>query len=259
VLSDSDLHEAQALAEQEDKPLGAVLVEGGYLTQQRLDELESQRQQMPVGLMDAAGRLPLEACVSPVDTTGLDVLPAGVPLNQGAGSLSPAALHQVIEAARSQYDVILMDTGPVLGSLEASMVATEADGVVFIVSRGDQKSLAMRSLDALHSISATVSGIVFNQADEADMQRSSYTAASFSQGSRTGVRSRNGSRRGGDKRAASRRPLLPRDQTRRYGPLASAVVACDRDIIRSGQKSGERAKSQPTQTATANGNGNGKS
>ncbi len=50
--------------------------------------------------------------------------------NLHASTLSPAALRRLIEEARKHFDTILIDTGPVLGSIEASLVAAAVDAVV---------------------------------------------------------------------------------------------------------------------------------
>jgi Mrp family chromosome partitioning ATPase len=210
VLTEAQLAEVQQQVEADGQSLEEVLTDGGYVTPAALEALEAERERVTIGVMEVADGIELSACLTHPTGDGLSVLPVGASTRHQAGSLSPAALHRVVDAARGMFDIVLIDTGPVLGSLEASMAAVESDGTVFIVSRGDQKSLSFRSLDALHSINAPMAGIVFNHADDDDMLRSSYTATSMP-------------RQPGQRR---RRPLVPRDQTRRYGPLASAVVAC---------------------------------
>jgi Mrp family chromosome partitioning ATPase/uncharacterized protein involved in exopolysaccharide biosynthesis len=218
ALDEATLQQAEARALECGESLETALLALEALDENTLQSLDQQRRQTPIGLMDAASGLALEQCLSPVEAHGLSVLPVGSSDGRGPEALSPRALHRVVSEARQQFDMILMDTGPILGSIEASMVAKESDGVIFIVSRGDQKSLALRSIDAMRSIDAPLAGIVFNHADEQDMQRSSYTAASVSHNGLS--RSQRSAPR------ARRRPLVPRDQVQRYGPLGSAVVAC---------------------------------
>src|SRR5690606_32405068 len=114
----------------------------------------------------------------------------------------------------SQYDVVLIDTGPILGSIEASMAASEADDVVLVVSRGDQKSTVFKSLDSLRSINAHMAGIVFNHASADDVQRSSY--ASVASGP---------SRHGDHLRELE---VLDPDTSARFGPVGSAVASTTR-------------------------------
>ena len=72
--------------------------------------------------------------------------------------------------------MILVDTGPVPGSIEASMVAAEADEVILVVSRGEHRQPVQHSVDYLHSIGARLAGVVFNRARPHDMQRSGYSS-----------------------------------------------------------------------------------
>jgi Mrp family chromosome partitioning ATPase len=85
------------------------------------------------------------------------------------------ALRSVIKQARELYDTVLIDTGPVPGSLEASAVAAAADAVVLVVSRGEQRPLAEKSIRHLHDIGASVAGLVFNRAEQRDMDLTATT------------------------------------------------------------------------------------
>ena len=49
--------------------------------------------------------------------------------------------------------MILVDTGPILGSIEASLVCAAADGVVLAVSRGQSRPLVEKSLTSRSYIS----------------------------------------------------------------------------------------------------------
>ena len=64
-------------------------------------------------------------------------------VNNPAG-LSPQSVRDLLKQARAHFDVVLVDTGPVLGSIEASMVAGAVDGVILAVSRGQDRSLINR-------------------------------------------------------------------------------------------------------------------
>ena len=68
--------------------------------------------------------------------------------------------------------MILIDTGPILGSIEASLVCAAADGVVLAVSRGQSRPLVEKSLAHLTGIGARLAGVVFNRAQANDFERS---------------------------------------------------------------------------------------
>jgi Mrp family chromosome partitioning ATPase len=86
-----------------------------------------------------------------------------------ASSLSPSAIGTLFDEARKRFDTILIDTGPVPGSLEASIAAAQADGVIAIISRGESRRVVERCLEHLRTVGASLMGIVFNRANEADM------------------------------------------------------------------------------------------
>jgi Mrp family chromosome partitioning ATPase len=81
-------------------------------------------------------------------------------------------LRRLIGEARKHYDTILIDSGPILGSIEASPVAANADGVILAVSRGQQRPLVEKALAQLTAIRATIAGVVFNRAQAKDFDRS---------------------------------------------------------------------------------------
>ncbi len=180
-------------------------VVGGGLTRRLLGSAHE-----PKGLLDACAGQPLDKCVMQVGNKSVDVLPLGNANPHSAGLLSPRALRTLIAAARERYDFVIIDTGPVLGSLEASMAAPEVDGVVMVISRGDQKAAVSRSVEHIRALGANVAGLVFNHALEQDLVHSSY--GSFVSQSRSVPGSRP-------------QPASDAFNAARFGPLGSAVAS----------------------------------
>jgi polysaccharide biosynthesis transport protein len=120
------------------------------------------------GVLEAISGENLDECVAPTAIPGLSILPLGQANAEHIGSLSPAMLKDVLAHAREKYDVIIVDTGPIMGSLEAAMVATQADDVVMVLSNGENRAAAQRSLQYLESVGAKVAGFVFNRATPRD-------------------------------------------------------------------------------------------
>jgi Mrp family chromosome partitioning ATPase len=73
--------------------------------------------------------------------------------------------------------VILVDTGPIPGSIESSVACSQVDGVVITVSRGEQGPLVKRASEHLRDIGARALGMVFNRATPEDFS-SSYGSMS---------------------------------------------------------------------------------
>ncbi|MDH3583382.1 MAG: hypothetical protein OER86_04125 [Phycisphaerae bacterium] len=165
LVSLDQIEQAIDLARREDKRLGEALVELGYLGQEDLDQALLLQDRMPVGLLDALDGEPLEDCVAPTGFDGLDILPVGGADARDSSRMSPSSFRQLLNEARKHYDMVLVDTGVTPDSIEASHAAVEADGVVFVLSSGEQRGRAERSIDYLDSIGARVAGIVFNKAD----------------------------------------------------------------------------------------------
>lgn len=113
----------------------------------------------------------------------LDLMPAGIAEGFEAEQLSSQAMEDLLASLRTRYDAVVIDTGPILGSLEANAVVPHTDQVVLVVSRGQNTRLVKVAIDRLHRFHAGRIGLVFNRATRADIERST-SAASISVRSR---------------------------------------------------------------------------
>jgi capsular exopolysaccharide synthesis family protein len=124
------------------------------------------------GVLEAMAARDIGPFIRTTDVADLSFLPVGRAMGGYTGTISPAAVRRLVDEARKQFDVILIDTGPILGSIEASPVAVASDGVVLCVSRGQQRQLVDRALAHMHAIGAKLAGVVFNRAQAHDFERS---------------------------------------------------------------------------------------
>jgi Mrp family chromosome partitioning ATPase len=116
-----------------------------------------------------------------IRTTGyplLSVLQLGCSPSTHSGKLSPIAMRNMFDRVADNYDLVLIDCGPVLGSVEAAIVSAEADGVVLVVSRGGDRTAAEDAVNLLNTAGAVVEGIVFNRARHEDVAGSVYSSSS---------------------------------------------------------------------------------
>ncbi len=128
--------------------------------------------QSETGILEAALNRSVLEHIRTTEITDVAILPVGSAGALHASTLSPNALRRIIAEAKKHFDTILIDTGPILGSIEASLVATVADGIVLTVARGQQRQLIEKSLRHLMSIGAKICGVVFNRAQARDFERS---------------------------------------------------------------------------------------
>jgi Mrp family chromosome partitioning ATPase/uncharacterized protein involved in exopolysaccharide biosynthesis len=210
--------EVSAHAKRQGCTMEDAVVELGILTREALEAATSKQLDRQPGVMDVLDNAPLSTAVQSVGVKGLSVLTLGDAEAHEVTRLSPRKLRQLVQTAKKHFDVVLVDTGPVLGSLEAQMVSGQVDGVVIVVSRGAQREMAARALDRLNNAGARTIGFVFNRANEADANH----ASSASQGS---IRSYRESSSGMLHRSL---PAV-RERYDRLGPLASAVAVSTAD------------------------------
>ncbi|MDB5357460.1 MAG: hypothetical protein JWN24_3913 [Phycisphaerales bacterium] len=115
---------------------------------------------------------------------GLFILPAGQGAPQHACAMPSATIRSLLSEAREYFDVVLIDTGPILGSLEASVLAQEVDGVIFTIARGQTRQMVEQAMKRLGSLGVTVIGCIFNRAKPEDFNSSPYGSSSRSASTR---------------------------------------------------------------------------
>ncbi|MGN6370710.1 MAG: exopolysaccharide transport family protein [Phycisphaerae bacterium] len=174
--SPEQIDDALKAAQTESRRLGEILVERKVVTQEQLDQALQHQQESLLGLLDALDGEPVLNCIGATGTPNLDILPLGNANANHAAQLSPRLLRRILTQAREHYDAVIIDTGPVLGSLEACVAAAEADGVVLTVSRGGLRSLAQSAIAQLDAVGAHVLGIVFNRALAEDITSSGFSS-----------------------------------------------------------------------------------
>jgi capsular exopolysaccharide synthesis family protein len=115
---------------------------------------------------------------------GLRVLTAGNADTLNGWTLSSTATNRMLSEVRRYYDVVLIDTGPILGSVEAAVLAPAVDGVIMTIARGQQRGLVDRAMQHLSSLGAEPVGFVFNRAQSQDTKHTSYYASKSQYSSR---------------------------------------------------------------------------
>jgi polysaccharide biosynthesis transport protein len=129
------------------------------------------------GVMDAVLAGSAAEFIKPTSFPNLSILPIGRDDARQVSRLSPTVVRKLIEQVRDQFEVVVIDTGPILGSIEASLACAAADGVILTLGRGQQRQHADRAIDHLSAIGAKLLGVVFNRADANDFKRSVSSAS----------------------------------------------------------------------------------
>jgi capsular exopolysaccharide synthesis family protein len=99
------------------------------------------------------------------DTTiaRLSVLPCGaLPMN-AANLLSSTRMRILLDELKQQFDIIVLDTPPVLATADAGIVGSLTDGVLLVVRAGaTDRNAAQRAYQQLANVGARVVGTVLN-------------------------------------------------------------------------------------------------
>ncbi len=202
-------------AERQWKPLGQLAVDAGLVEPDQLAGMPGFTPRPSPGVVEALDGRPIRECVEVTGIENFSVLSVGEAQISDIGTISRRALRKLIADARANYDTVLFDTGPMLGSLEASIACSEVDEVVMVLSKDEYQKYAQQSVSRLVEIGARVAGLVFNKAEERDIERFSSTSSLSSRMSQP-----DGS---GDAvinlRDAAECPV-------EYGPIAHATAAC---------------------------------
>lgn len=177
LLNSRQLERALEVAAKYRKPLGRILTKLGWVTEADVEHALSVQSQSEVGLLDVLQGEPLAECVTGSGIQGLFILPLGAAAAAHAGHLSPESVSRIIAEARANYDAVLIDTGPLLGSLEAAVVCAEADKSIMVLSRGESRAAARKALAQLGSSPARLAGVVFNRATVGDVESSGYSSS----------------------------------------------------------------------------------
>ncbi len=97
---------------------------------------------------------------------GLSLLPCGADAQQTPELLEPATLRGLLKQLRVDFDVILLDTPPVLVSADAATLAASADGVIMVVRAGQtDRRAAELARHRVVSAGGRVLGAVLNDPD----------------------------------------------------------------------------------------------
>lgn len=124
------------------------------------------------GLSDALDRGATDVRAVRDETHKLDLIPAGTRDEQHAKRLTIEAIRPVIESTRSRSDIVIIDTGPILGSLEVGLIAPLCDTFVLVASRGTPANLVNAALRRARHLCGDRIAMIFNRAAPQDVSNS---------------------------------------------------------------------------------------
>jgi Mrp family chromosome partitioning ATPase len=110
------------------------------------------------------GELPWQDVVLPVEgKPNLSLLPSGPGSHRAADLIGPR-LSSLLDEFAKEYDLVILDSPPLLGFAECLQMATAADGVLIISLAGETRRRAVAEvISVLNRVRANIVGVVLNQ------------------------------------------------------------------------------------------------
>ncbi|MDE2436395.1 MAG: polysaccharide biosynthesis tyrosine autokinase [Sphingomonadales bacterium] len=109
---------------------------------------------------------PMASAVVPSGQDNLAYLMAGPPPPSPTELLSAARFEQILQEAASQYDVVVIDSPPILGLADSPLMAALVDGVVFVVEADRSRRGSLKaSLRRLRTMRPLILGAVLTKFD----------------------------------------------------------------------------------------------
>lgn len=120
-----------------------------------------------VGLVEVLkGSATLEEALTPDLASGAMVLPLAEPNLTGEDLFDSRAMRDLLSDLRRRFDLVILDTAPVVLVTETRTVARQADAVLLLLHwRETPRALAQTSVRLLAAAGATVVGVAFTRVD----------------------------------------------------------------------------------------------
>jgi capsular exopolysaccharide synthesis family protein len=116
------------------------------------------------GLSDILlGELPMDIVMLTPGMDNLSILPSGSnPLNP-AELLSSQAMRSLVEELRANFDIVIIDTPPIIPVTDSAVLAEFTDGIVLVYEVGKVgRDVLKRAKSHFDNVKADVWGIVMN-------------------------------------------------------------------------------------------------
>lgn len=143
-----------------------VVIIDGDMRRPRLHGLFSQAR--TPGLSELLeGESPISEVVRETSVPGLHLIAAGRLVPHVSELLGGASMGRLIRELNAQYDLVVIDTPPVLAAADAEILGAQADAVLVVVRAGKtERQSAHYAMQQLRAVGAQIVGAVLNDPDQ---------------------------------------------------------------------------------------------
>ena len=119
----------------------------------------------------------IASAIVDIDIENLSVLPSGLPPPNPAELLGSKRMSFLISLLKRQFDILIIDTPPVLPASDAMILAPLTDGILLVAKAGHLKrELIKKAVDQIKKTQANLIGVVLNQVD---VKRARYYSGKY--------------------------------------------------------------------------------
>lgn len=165
--------------------LAYICAQGGYTTLMIDADLRRPRLHTFFDINNSVGltnflttELMLEDVILQTPIDNLYFMPSGILPMDAAGVLNSRRMSELIQDVKQRFDLVLVDSPPILGVSDASVLASEVDLTIIVVQhRKLPRNMLMRVKQAVENVGGQVIGVVLNNVDvRSDSQYQYYTS-----------------------------------------------------------------------------------
>lgn len=122
-----------------------------------------------------AGKAALNEVLQPIAGERITVLTSGGQVSNPSELLGSQAMEDVLEELRNSFDLVIVDSPPVLAVTDALLVGKHTEGMIVVARmRSTTRSALRRSLEAVERVHARLLGIIVNASVESEDKRYGY-------------------------------------------------------------------------------------
>jgi len=165
--------------------LAYTCAQGGYTTLMIDADLRRPRLHTFFDINNSVGltnylttELMLEDVILQTPVDNLYFMPSGILPSDAAGILNSRRMSELIQDVKQRFDLVLVDSPPILGVSDASVLASEVDLTMFVVQhRKLPRNMLLRVKQAVENVGGNIIGVVLNNVDvRSDSQYQYYTS-----------------------------------------------------------------------------------
>jgi capsular exopolysaccharide synthesis family protein len=165
--------------------LSYICAQGGYTTLMIDADLRRPRLHTFFGINNSVGLtnflttdLMLEDVILQTPVDNLYFMPSGILPTDASGILNSRRMSELIQDVKQRFDLIFVDSPPILGVSDAAVIASEVDlSIIVVQHRKLPRNMLLRVKQSIENVGGNILGVVLNNVDiRSDSQYQYYTS-----------------------------------------------------------------------------------